>query len=108
MLHVISGGDWTAPRDTYRVIVHVTRGPDGTFLARAAQLPGAGGRGDTLPEALANAGGAVRGVLLSYRGAGEPVPWADEPPLPFGAERACVLVPLAPPTDPAGGVPGGA
>jgi predicted RNase H-like HicB family nuclease len=106
MLHVISGGGWTAPRDTYRVILHVTRGADGRFSALAAQLPGAGGRGDTLPEALANAGGAVRGVLLSCRGAGEPVPWADESPLPFGAERVCVLVPLAPPTDPAPGAGG--
>lgn len=92
----VGGGGWAAPGDTYRVVLHVTRDADGRFSAVAAQLPGCGSCGDTLPEALANAGEAARGVLLSYRDAGGPVPWADEPPPPFGAWRGAVTVRLAP------------
>lgn len=96
---LLNRGAWTFPRDTYRVILHVTKDADGRFSAVAAQLPGAGSDGDTLPEALANAEEAVHGVLLSYREAGRPFPWTDEPPLPFGAWRGCVLVSLALPAD---------
>jgi predicted RNase H-like HicB family nuclease len=88
----VEGGAWVPCEDTYRVIVHVARDPDGTFVAAAAQLPGTAGRGDTLPGALANVTEAAGGTLLSYRAAGKPFPWADEPGLPFGAWRGAVFV----------------
>ena len=63
------------PQETYAIHLLIVPEEDSRFSAIALNLPGAGSCGDTKEEAIANANEAVKGVLESYKDAGESIPW---------------------------------
>ena len=49
------------------------------LMAYSPSLPGAATEGDTQAEAVENLKEAVKGCILAYRDAGEPIPWVEAP-----------------------------
>ena len=60
----------------YRVLVGVKK-ERGEFISYCLTLPGAISCGDTVEEAIENLREAVVGCILSYRDAGQEIPWTD-------------------------------
>jgi antitoxin HicB len=65
------------PDDAYAIHLLIIPEEDGRYSAVALNLPGSGSCGDTKAEAIENAKEAVKGVLESYKGSGEPIPWKE-------------------------------
>ncbi len=83
-----------APPKAYRCHICTIREDDGTFSVIVLNLPGCGSCGDTEEEAIANARGAILGVVESHLSAGEEIPWTDSmsSDIPKGAMHKWILV----------------
>lgn len=68
---------WRKPAEAYAIHLLIVPEEAGGYSAIALNLPGAGSCGDTKEEAMENAREAVKGVLESYKDAGESVPWVN-------------------------------
>ena len=64
------------PGERYRVLAAVKK-EEGEFVSYCLSLPGAVSCGDTAEEAIENLRKAVAGCILSYRDAGQEIPWTD-------------------------------
>ena len=64
------------PGKRYRLLAAISE-EEGEFVSLCLGLPGAVSCGDTVKEALENLREAVVGCILSYRDAGQEIPWAD-------------------------------
>lgn len=64
------------PGKRYRLLAAVKE-EEGEFSSYCLSLPGAVSCGDSPKEAMENLREAVAGCILSYRDAGQEIPWAD-------------------------------
>jgi predicted RNase H-like HicB family nuclease len=80
--------------ESFRCHVAITTEEEGDYSAIVLNLPGVGGCGDTVGEALAELKDAVKAAIASYRKSGEPIPWCDEAAsdIPNGADLRWVVV----------------
>ncbi len=78
----------------YRCHICLIPEDDNTWSAIVLNLPGAGSCGDTEEDALTNVREAIRGVIESYKEAGEGIPWKDSMSenIPAGARQTWILV----------------
>ncbi len=77
----------------YECRVYVCPEAEGGFYAYLPTLPGVVSEGETEEETLRNIEEAFRGVIKSYRGAGEVIPWTDQAEdKPAGAKELRIVV----------------
>lgn len=60
----------------YRILAAIQKDKGG-YISYCLSLPGAVSCGDTVEEAIENLREAVVGCILSYRDAGQEIPWTD-------------------------------
>lgn len=75
-----SEGDWEKkdPGHRFRLFA-VVEEEDGLFISSTPSLPGAASQGRSLEEALDRLREAAAGCILSYRDAGQEIPWEHDP-----------------------------
>lgn len=69
-------GEWRSIQGSYVCRFIVIPEEDGGFSVHATELPGVVSEGDTVEEAIENIKDAFRESILSYKEAGESIPWA--------------------------------
>ena len=71
---------------SYRVLAAVKK-EDEDFISYCLNLPGAASCGGSVEQAIENLREAIAGCILSYRDAGEDIPWTE----PSGSEEEYVF-----------------